>query len=72
MTPKRSRHSQLQGSVRQELAALVARRALRQARTRAASAMTPLHQPGHATDSTARIDRRQVLGGLISEYRKAA
>ena len=32
----------------------------------------PLRQPGHATDITARIERRQVLGGLISEYRRAA
>jgi hypothetical protein len=29
-------------------------------------------QPGHAVDITARIDRRQVLGDLISEYRRAA
>jgi putative transposase len=32
----------------------------------------PLRQPGHAADVTARIERRQVLGGLISEYRRAA
>ena len=32
----------------------------------------PLRQPGHAVDITARIERRQVLGGLISEYRRAA
>jgi len=32
----------------------------------------PLHEPGHAVDITARIERRQVLGGLISEYRRAA
>jgi putative transposase len=32
----------------------------------------PLREPGHAVDITARIERRQVLGGLISEYRKAA
>ena len=32
----------------------------------------PQHQPGHAVDITARIERRQVLGGLISEYRRAA
>ena len=32
----------------------------------------PLRQPGHAIDITARIERRQVLGGLISEYRRAA
>jgi transposase InsO family protein len=32
----------------------------------------PLRQPGHAVDITAQIERRQVLGGLISEYRRAA
>ena len=32
----------------------------------------PLHEPGHAIDLTARIERRQVVGGLISEYRRAA
>src|SRR5262249_18460911 len=32
----------------------------------------PLRQPGRAVDITARIERRQVLGGLISEYRRAA
>jgi putative transposase len=32
----------------------------------------PLRKPGHAVDITARIERRQVLGGLISEYRRAA
>jgi putative transposase len=32
----------------------------------------PLRQPGHAVDITARIERRQVLGGLVSEYRRAA
>ncbi len=32
----------------------------------------PLRQPDHAVDITARIERRQVLGGLISEYRRAA
>ena len=32
----------------------------------------PLREPGHAADITARIERRQVLGGLISEYSKAA
>jgi transposase InsO family protein len=32
----------------------------------------PPRQPGHAVDITARIERRQVLGGLISEYRRAA
>jgi hypothetical protein len=28
-------------------------------------------QPGRAVDLTARIERRQVLSGLISEYRRA-
>jgi putative transposase len=28
-------------------------------------------QSGHAIDITARIERRQILGGLISEYRRA-
>jgi putative transposase len=32
----------------------------------------PLREPGNAVDATARIERRQVLGGLISEYRRAA
>ena len=32
----------------------------------------PQRQPSHMTDITARIERRQVLGGLISEYRRAA
>ena len=32
----------------------------------------PLRQPGHALDITARIERRSVAGGLISEYRRAA
>jgi hypothetical protein len=32
----------------------------------------PQRQPSHAVDITARIERRQVLGGLISEYRRAA
>jgi putative transposase len=32
----------------------------------------PLRQPGHAVDTTARIERQQVLDGLISEYRRAA
>ncbi len=31
----------------------------------------PLREPGHAVDITARIERRQALGGLISEYRRA-
>ena len=32
----------------------------------------PLHQPGRTVDITARIECRSVVGGLISEYRKAA
>ena len=32
----------------------------------------PLREPHQAVDLTARIERRQVLGGLISEYRRAA
>jgi putative transposase len=32
----------------------------------------PPQPPGQAPDLTARIERRQVLGGLISEYRRAA
>jgi transposase InsO family protein len=32
----------------------------------------PLREPGHAVDITARIERRQVLGGVVSEYRTAA
>ena len=32
----------------------------------------PQRQPRHAVDITARIERRQVLGGLISENRRAA
>ena len=32
----------------------------------------PLHQPGQAVDITAPIERRPVLDGLISEYRRAA
>jgi putative transposase len=32
----------------------------------------PQRQPGHAVDITARIERKQVIGGLISEYRRAA
>ena len=32
----------------------------------------PLRLPGHVVDTTARIERRQVLGGLISEYHRAA
>ena len=33
---------------------------------------SPLHQPGRVVDVTARIERRRVLGGLSSEYRRAA
>ena len=32
----------------------------------------PLREPGHVVDVGARIECRQVLGGLISEYRRAA
>jgi putative transposase len=32
----------------------------------------PPQPPGRAVDISARIKRRQVLGGLISEYRRAA
>jgi putative transposase len=32
----------------------------------------PLCEPGRVVDVTARIERRQVLGRLISEYRRAA
>jgi putative transposase len=32
----------------------------------------PLHEPGHAIDITARIEHRRLVGGLISEYRRAA
>jgi putative transposase len=32
----------------------------------------PLHEPGQAVDMTARIRRRQVVHGLINEYRQAA
>jgi putative transposase len=32
----------------------------------------PQRQPGHAVDITARIERKQVIGGLITEYRRAA
>lgn len=34
--------------------------------------VAPLRQPGDAVDITARIERRTVVGGLISEYRRAA
>ena len=32
----------------------------------------PLCQPGHVLDITSRIEHGQILGGLISEYRRAA
>jgi len=32
----------------------------------------PLRESGHAVEIIARIDRRQVLGSLTSEYRRAA
>ena len=32
----------------------------------------PLHQPGQPIDIAARIKRRQIVHGLISEYRRAA
>ena len=32
----------------------------------------PLHEPGQPVDVTARINRRQAVHGLISEYRRAA
>ena len=32
----------------------------------------PQPQPGHAIDITARIECRQVIGGLRSEYHRAA
>jgi putative transposase len=32
----------------------------------------PLRRPGHVVDITARIERRRVIGGLISEYHRAA
>jgi putative transposase len=33
---------------------------------------SPLHQPGRVADIATRIERRKVLNGLISEYRRAA
>ncbi len=33
---------------------------------------SPQRQPSQAVDITARIERRQVLGGLITKYRRAA
>ena len=32
----------------------------------------PLHEPGQSVDITSRIGRRQVVHGLINEYRRAA
>jgi hypothetical protein len=32
----------------------------------------PQRQPNHAVDITVRIEHRRVVGGLISEYRRAA
>jgi putative transposase len=32
----------------------------------------PLHEPGQPVDITSRIRRRQVIHGLINEYRRAA
>jgi hypothetical protein len=32
----------------------------------------PLRQPCRTADITGRIERRRVIGGLISEYRRAA
>jgi putative transposase len=32
----------------------------------------PLHELGQVIDLTARIERRQAVGGLISEYRRVA
>ena len=32
----------------------------------------PLHEPGQPVDVTAQIKRRQVVHGLINEYRRAA
>ena len=32
----------------------------------------PRHEPGQPVNVTARIKRRQVVRGLISEYRRAA
>jgi hypothetical protein len=32
----------------------------------------PLHEPGQTIDLTARVERRQVVHCLISEYRRAA
>jgi hypothetical protein len=37
-----------------------------------ACSRAPLRKPGLAVDITTRIERRQVLGGLISGYRRAA
>jgi len=42
------------------------------ARTRACSSNPRSARPSNAIDITARIERRRVLSGLISEYRRAA
>lgn len=34
--------------------------------------MPPLHEPGREIDITARIERKRVVDGLISEYCRAA
>lgn len=34
--------------------------------------MPPEYDSGHAVEITARIELRRVVGGLISEYRRAA
>ena len=39
---------------------------------RALQQESPLRQPGRLADIAARIERRKVLNGLISEYRRAA
>jgi hypothetical protein len=42
------------------------------ARTRGLQQEPPLREPGNAIDITARTERTQALGGLTSEYRRAA
>jgi hypothetical protein len=41
-------------------------------RPAARRARPPQRQPSRAVDITARIERRQILDGLITEYRRAA